>query len=363
MSAPATAAAEAQEEASVDAGYRAIVLRSRGGRFATRVGVRHVVVVAALLLAAAVVGVVSLSTGDYAVPLGDVVATLFGQGDRRSQLVVLEWRMPRVLLALVLGAALGVAGAIFQSLTRNPLGSPELIGFDSGAYTGALLVIATVGTGYVTVAGASLAGGLATALVVYLLAYRRGFHGFRLIIVGIAVSAMLSSLNTWIILNADLYIALAAGAWGSGSLNAVGWEQARPTVAILAVLWVVAAMMARGMHLVELGDDAATALGARVQRVRLGLVALGVALTATATAAAGPIAFVSLAAAQLARRLTRSAGVTLAASAAMGALLLAASDFVAQRLFAPTQLPVGVITVSLGGAYLIWLLTREGRRR
>ncbi len=356
-------APQRQDAASVDLGYRAVVLRTRDGRFGTRIGVRHAVVVAILLAAALVVGVVSLSTGDYVIPIGDVVATLLGHGDRRSQLVVLDWRMPRVLLALMLGAALGVAGAIFQSLTRNPLGSPDLIGFDAGAYAGALLVITTVGTGYAATAGAALAGGLATALVVYLLAYRRGFHGFRLIIVGIAVSAMLSSLNTWIILNSDLQIALAAGAWGSGSLNAVGWEQTTPTVVILAALWAVAAPMSGRMHLLELGDDAATALGVRTQRARLGLVGLGVAFTATATAAAGPIAFVSLAAPQLARRITRSAGVTLAASAAMGALLLVASDFVAQRLFAPMQLPVGVITVCVGGAYLIWLLVKEGKRR
>lgn len=354
---------EREDAASVALGYRAIVLRSRDGRLGMRIRVRHAVVVAVLLAAALAIGVVSLGTGDYAVPLGDVVATLLGQGDRRSQLVVLDWRMPRVLLALGLGAALGAAGAIFQSLTRNPLGSPDLIGFDAGAYAAALLVITTVGTGFVAIAGASVVGGLATALLVYLLAYRRGFQGFRLIIVGIAVSAMLSSLNTWIILNADLYVALAAGAWGSGSLNAVGWEQARPTVVILAALWAVSALLAGRMHLLELGDDAAIALGMRTQRVRLGLVGLGVAFTATATAAAGPIAFVSLAAPQLARRLARSAGVTLAASAAMGALLLVASDFVAQRLFAPTQLPVGVITVCVGGAYLIWLLVKEGRRR
>lgn len=349
--------------APVDHGYRSVTLRSRTGRFSARFRVRHVVVVAALLLAALAVAVVALGSGDFPIPVGDVVRTLLGQGDRRMQLVVLEWRMPRVLLALLLGAALGAAGAIFQSLTRNPLGSPDLIGFDAGAYTGALLVITTVGTGYLLVAGAAIAGGLVTALVVYLIAYRRGFQGFRLIIVGIAVAAMLSSLNTWIILNADLYVAIAAGAWGSGSLNTVGWGQAAPAMVVLLPLAGIACALSGKMHLLEMGDDAAVALGVRTGRVRLSLVALGVAFTAVATAAAGPIAFVSLAAPQLARRLTRSAGVTLAASAAMGSLLLMASDYAAQRLFAPTQLPVGIVTVAFGGIYLIWLLVREGRRR
>lgn len=347
----------------IERGHRTWLLRSRGGGISILLRRRPVIVVAALLLAAAAVAVVSLGVGDYVVPIPDVVATVFGFGDSRSQLVVWGWRMPRVLLALALGAALGAAGAIFQSLTRNPLGSPDIIGFDSGAYVGALLVITTVGTGYLAVAGGALVGGLATALLVYVLAYRRGFQGFRLIIVGIAVSAMLASVSTWVILNTDLNIALAASAWGSGSLNAVGWAQAAPAVVILVALWGVAAVLSRGMHALEVGDDAAVALGVRTGRVRLRLVVLGVAFTATATAAAGPIAFVSLAAPQLARRLTRSAGVTLSGSAAMGALLLVVSDLIAQRIFAPSQLPVGVITVALGGAYLIWLLISEARRR
>lgn len=343
----------------VDPGYRFVTIR---GRVSFRLRARHVVVVSALLLAALAVAVVALGSGDYPISVQDVMRTLLGQGERRMQLVVLDWRMPRVLLALVLGAALGAAGAIFQSLTRNPLGSPDIIGFDAGAYTGALLVITTVGTGYVLVAGAAVAGGLATAVVVYLIAYRGGFQGFRLIIVGIAVAAMLSSLNTWIILNADQYVAIAAGVWGSGSLNAVGWGQAVPAMIVLLPLAATAAALSGSMRLVEMGDDAAIALGVRAGRTRLALVALGVAFTAVATAAAGPISFISLAAPQLARRLTRSAGVSLGASAAMGALLLTASDLAAQRLFAPTQLPVGIVTVAVGGGYLVWLLVKEGRR-
>lgn len=360
---PRAAAQDSEAVAPIELGYRSVTVRSRSGRLSARFRLRHLVAVAVLLMLALVVGVVSLGTGEFPIAVGDVVKTLLGQGDRRMQLVVLDWRMPRVLLALALGGALGAAGAIFQSLTRNPLGSPDIIGFDAGAYTGALLVITTIGTGYVAVAGASIAGGLATALAVYLIAYRRGFQGFRLIIVGIAVSAMLSSLNTWIILNTDLYVAMAAGAWGSGSLNTVGWGQAMPALILLLPLGVAAALLSGRMRILEMGDDAAIALGVRGNQVRLGLVALGVAFTAVATAAAGPIAFISLAAPQLARRLTRSAGVTLGASAAMGALLLVASDFAAQRMFAPLQLPVGVVTVAFGGVYLIWLLVREGRRR
>lgn len=351
------------EPARVDHGYRSLTIRSKREGLSVRIRLRQILVIAALLLGAIAVSIVALGSGDFPMTPQEVLATLFGHGTKKMELVILDWRMPRVLLALVLGAALGVAGAIFQSLTRNPLGSPDIIGFDAGAYTGALIVITTVGTGYALVAGAALAGGLVTALTVYVIAYRRGFQGFRLIIVGIGVAAMLGSLNTWIMLNAQLPQAMAAGAWGSGSLNLTGWEQATPAIIILIPLALIAVLLSGRMQLMEMGDDAAIALGIRTGRTRLALVVLGVAFTAVATAAAGPIAFISLAAPQLARRLTRSHGVSLAASAAMGALLLTASDLAAQRLFAPIQLPVGIVTVAFGGAYLVWILIREGRRR
>lgn len=346
----------------VDPGYRALPVRLAGGRFSRRIGLRALLVTGALVVVALAVGVVSLATGDFVVPVPEVLTAIVGEASPRAELVVMNWRMPRVLLALMLGAALGAAGAIFQSLTRNPLGSPDILGLDVGAYTGALLLIIAGTTAAGPVAAAALAGGLLTALVVYLLAYRRGFQGFRLIIIGIAVSAMLASLDTWLILTADLYVAISATAWGAGSLNAVGWGQVVPSAAVLAVLWLVLAVLARPLHAAGLGDDAARALGVRLDTARLALVLVGVALTSTATAVAGPIAFVALAAPQVARRLTGSAGVTLSGAAAMGACLLAASDFVAQHAFAPTQLPVGLVTVCLGGIYLVWLLIRQARR-
>jgi iron complex transport system permease protein len=255
-----------------------------------------------------------------------------------------------------------MSGGIFQSMTRNPLGSPDIIGFNTGAYTGALIVMLAVGGGYLGIAAGALVGGILTALAVYLLAYRRGSQGFRLIIVGIGISAMLAALNHWLILQAELEAALAAAVWGAGSLNGITWEQAAPAAVVVVVVGVATLAVARRMQLLEMGDDAARALGVRAEPTRLLLLILGVALTAAVTAVAGPIAFVALAAPQLARRLTRSAGITLVPSAVMGAFLLVASDLAAQRLFAPIQLPVGVVTVCIGGIYLVWLLAREARK-
>lgn len=344
----------------LDTGRRMAVLRTR--RASVRIDVRTVGVCLVLAAFCAVVLVVSLGTGDFAIPVPDVLATLAGQGSRQTNLVVLEWRLPRAMMALVLGAALGASGAIFQSLTRNPLGSPDIIGFNTGAYSGALVVIILFGGSYVAVAAGALVGGLVTALVVYVLAFKGGMQGFRLIIVGIAVGAMLMSFNTWLILRADLEVAMAAAVWGAGSLGGIGWAQAVPALVMCAVLWVLALVGDFSGKQLELGDDAASSLGTRTQSARLAQTVLGVAFTATATAAAGPIGFVALAAPQLARRLTRGSGTGLVAAGLMGAALLAASDWVAQHALPGISLPVGAVTVSLGGAYFIWLLVAEARK-
>lgn len=276
--------------------------------------------------------------------------------------IVVEWRLPRVVATVVFGAAMGVSGAMFQSLTRNSLASPDVIGFSTGSYTGALIAIILIDGSYLQVAGCALLGGIATAMLVYVLAWRRGVQGFRFIIVGIAVAAMLTALNTWMILRAKLEVAMSAASWGAGSLNGVSWDQVTIGSACIAFLLVLAGMLSRPMRQMELGDDTAASQGVRTAVARLGLVTVGVALMATVTAACGPIAFVALAAPQISRRLARTAGITLAPAALVGALLLGAADFIAQHI-APTPLPVGVVTVVIGGVYLGWLLFIEARRR
>ncbi|TFI44368.1 iron-enterobactin ABC transporter permease [Rhodococcus sp. 1R11] len=345
---------------NIDFGRRVWIVRTVLG---ARIDVRTVLVCAALLSVTAVVAVLAIGTGDYHVPPGQVLAAVFGDAPRITEIVVMQSRFPRVALAFLFGAALGVSGAIFQSLTRNPLGSPDIIGFSTGAYTGALVVILTLGGGYYRTGTGALVGGLVAAAVVYVLAYKRGVQGFRLIIVGIAVSAVLASVNTWLVVKADVSEAIAAAVWGAGTLNGLGWPQVVPVLVALAVVTPVAATLSTRLPVLEMGDDAARALGIRVEPTRLMLVILGVALTALVTAAAGPISFVALAAPQLARRLTGTSSVAMVPAACMGALLLIVSDVAAQRVFAPTQLPVGVVTVCVGGAYFVWLLAREGRKQ
>jgi iron complex transport system permease protein len=347
-------------ENPVDFGRRTLVVRRR--RLGLRIDLRSIVVCTALALAVIVLSLIALATGSYQLSVSQVVSALTGGETGLVHDIVVEWRLPRVAATVVFGAALGVSGAVFQSLTRNPLTSPDVIGFSSGSFTGALFVIILINGSYLQVAGGALLGGIATAMLVYVLAWRRGVQGFRLIIVGIGVSAMLVSLNTWMLLRATLEVAMYGVAWGAGSLNGVSWDQVVIGGSFIAAFLVLAGRLSRPMRQMELGDDTAAAQGVRIPVARLGLIVVGVALTATVTAASGPIAFIALAAPQIASRLARTAGITLAPAAFAGALLLGAADFVAQHV-APTPLPVGLITVMIGGGYLGWLLFIEARRR
>lgn len=337
-----------------------VVLRL-GSRISGRVTIRSIVVCAALIAVTVAVGVRALMSGELAIPADEVLRYLTGESGDLNRTIVVNWRLPRVVAAAVFGAALAVSGAVFQTLTRNPLGSPDVIGLSTGAYTGALIVLLVLGSGFGGVTIGALLGGVATGLLVYLLSYRSGSRGLRLIIVGIGVSATLTAINQWLILRADIDIAISAAIWGAGTLNEIRWDQAVPAIVIVIPVLVVILLMGPRLRILDLGDDPAAAVGLHLECTRLVLLVLAVALTAAVTAVTGPIAFVALAAPQLARRLIGSASIPLAPSAFMGAALLVTGDLIAGRLFAPIQLPVGVVTVSIGGMYLVWLLFREAR--
>lgn len=322
---------------------------------------RSVAVSTSLIAAILAVAVIALGVGSISVAPLDVVRTLLGNGSRLTDFAVLDLRLPRVLIAVCVGAALGMSGAVFQSLSRNPLGSPDIIGFNYGATTGGLLVILVFGGGLLGVSLGAVAGGLVTALAVYLLAWQRGVRGTRLVLVGIGISAVLQAANFYLIVNAKIADVARATVWITGSLNNLGWEHVWPVVIALAVVVPLLLAGGRWLNILEMGDDSAAALGVRVEPSRLYLIIVGTAACAVATAIAGPIAFVSLTAPQLAKRLTRAPGAGILPAAWMGALLVLAADFVAQRVAGSGTLPVGVATAALGGAYLGWLLRRTRR--
>ncbi|MFD9739499.1 FecCD family ABC transporter permease [Umezawaea sp. NPDC059074] len=339
---------------------RGRVVRTGGVSF--RVHDRTVVVCLALLAAVVGIGLVTMTTGDFELTVSDVVKSLIGQGDGASDFIVLTLRLPRLLTGILVGAALAVSGGILQSLSGNPLASPDIIGFTQGAATGAILVIVLVDGSMVQIGAGALVGGVATAVVVYLLAFKQGVQGFRLILIGIGISFIMLSLNKYLITRASLTDAIAAQAWQVGGLNGRGWEHVQVVGLAVVVLLPLALHFGRRLALMEMGDATAKGLGVNAERTRLALIAISVGLAAVATAAAGPVSFLALAAPQLSRRLTGSAGAGLVAAALMGALLLTAGDLAVQRLFSPAQLPVGFATGALGGLYLLWLLAHEWRR-
>ncbi|MGY5034518.1 FecCD family ABC transporter permease [Streptomyces sp. 900116325] len=335
-------------------------VRTAGG-LSFRVDVRALVVIVVLAAVAAGAGIVLIGSGDYAMTPGEVVSTLFGHGTFQQEFIVTDLRLPRVLVGLLVGAALGVGGAVFQTISRNPLGSPDVLGFGQGATVGALTVIVLFEGGAAAVAGGAVVGGLVTGIVVYLLAWKRGMHGYRLVLVGIGSAAILTAVAQYLITKANLVDATRAVVWMTGSLDGRDWAQVWPLLVVCGLLIPLVLGHGRALRMMEMGDDAAYALGVRVERTRLVLMGCAVMLVAVATAAAGPITFVSLSAPQLARRHTRSPGPNLAPAALMGAALLLVADWIAMDAFGDRQLPVGVVTGVLGGCYLLWLLVSERR--
>ena len=337
-------------------------LRGRRDGLSLRFGRRTVLVSLVLALLATGAAVLAIGSGTFPLTPLEVVRTLLGSGPPGAEFIVLELRLPRALDALLVGFGMGVAGAIFQSLSRNPLGSPDIIGFGQGASAGALVAIILLDTSAVNVALGAVGGGFVTAGTVYLLARKGGAHGYRLVLIGIGATAVLGSCTSFLFVRADLGKAAQAATWMVGSLGGRGWSDAAIAAVGLAVTLPAVLALSRKLTLLEMGDDSAAALGVTPERTRVQLLVAGTALTAMAVAAAGPIPFVALAAPQLARRLTRSTGPNLLAAGWMGALLVATCDWAAQRL--PGIVPVGVVTGVCGGLYLAWLLwfqRRSGR--
>ncbi|WP_449352761.1 FecCD family ABC transporter permease [Streptomyces shaanxiensis] len=335
-------------------------IRTPGG-LSLRLDVRATVVVALILLAALTASVVLIGTGDFPIPAGDVLRTLLGNGNAGQEFIVNELRLPRVLVGLLVGASLGLGGALFQAISRNPLGSPDVLGLSQGATAGALTMIVLFSGSAEQVTTGALVGGLVTGLGIYLLAWRQGVHGYRLVLVGIGVSAIVTAVNGYLLTRSTLTEASQAVVWMTGSLSGRDWTQVWPLLWLCAILVPLVLANGRGLRMMEMGDDVSNALGVRVERVRLLLLVAAVLLTAAATAAAGPVSFVALTAPQLARRLTRSPGPNLLPSLCMGATLLVTADWTSQKVFGADQLPVGVVTGVLGGVYLLWLLVTERR--
>jgi iron complex transport system permease protein len=322
---------------------------------------RTVVAVLAALVAA--LAALSLCVGGYGISPADVARTLLGQGEGLQELVVMELRLPRLTMAALVGVALALSGALFQSILDNPLASPDIVGITAGASVGAVSALLVLGVGGLPVSAFAFAGALVAALAIYLLAWRDGVTGDRFVLIGIGVAFMANAVVGYLLTRSDVRDAHAAFVWLVGSVGSARWDEVAVLAGALALLVPAAALLAGRLRALQLGDDAAVGLGVRAQADRLGLIVVGVALAAVATAAAGPVAFVALISAPIARRLVGTGGLALVPAALVGVATVTAADFAAQHLLpGALQAPAGVVTGAIGAPYLLWLLAVSGRR-
>ena len=330
------------------------------GPIAAQIPWRVVILNSVLVAVILCLSIWALMQGDREYSAFQVIDTLLGGGTRSSRIFV-PLRAARIVAALLVGAALGLSGAIFQVISGNTLGSPDIIGFTNGAATGALLQIIVFNSGPVEVAAGAVIGGLATSLLVWLMTRHTGLRGFRLVLVGIGVGSTLAALNSLLVVRASLTQAQTAASWLAGSLNDIVWERSFALMIAMALVVPALLLVTRPLGAIRFGDNVAAGLGVSVNRYRVAALFIGVLLVSLATATTGPVAFVALAAPHIAKTLTKTTGVGFTSSALMGALLVFGSDLIG-RYVIPGGMQVGVVTGAIGGLYLMYLIYLERKK-
>ncbi|MDY7102101.1 MAG: iron chelate uptake ABC transporter family permease subunit [Actinomycetota bacterium] len=334
------------------------VVRTARAQFRPRVRV----VTIGLVLALLGVGCWALVMGSFSIPITDVPRILLGDGDHMESVVVNRIRLPRLTLGVLIGVALGISGAVFQSLVENELASPDIIGITQGSSLGAIVCIVVLNSAAPMVSTAALGGGLATAAVIYLLAYKQGISGYRLILVGIGVGACLGAYTGFLMLRAEEDELARATLWLIGSLNGATWDLAVPLAVALVVFGSMALVLRRQLRVLQLGNDTSAGIGVRVNASKGAILVAGVGLAAFATAAAGPITFIAFVSPPATRRMLGNGDPALLLSGLFGAVLLAGADVLGRYGIAGYELPVGVVTGILGAPYLVYQLIRSNKQ-
>jgi iron complex transport system permease protein len=325
--------------------------------------VRHRTVAAILgsLAVLFAVAMWSAATGSTALGLDRTWAALLDQGTKGDEFILWDLRLPRLATGLAVGACMGLSGALFQNLTRNPLGSPDILGLTQGATSGALVAIILTSGGLQLTAVFAAFGALATGLVIWGLTRGGDPSGYRLVLVGIGVAAILAGVNGYLLTRTTIVDAFRAVYWLTGDLSGRSWDQAAIVAIVLAAGAAVVTVLSRGLDALRLGEASATGLGVHVTGTRVAALVTASVLTAGAVAVAGPLAFVALAAPHIAARLTGSTR-SFMLSAIIGALIVTAADMIAVAGIGDRQLPTGVVTGVVGGLYLVWLLIAHRKK-
>lgn len=316
-----------------------------------------------LVLAGAAVVTVSLFVarallGDYQIAVVDAVQILMGADLGPASFIFLETKLPIALVALASGMALGGSGAAFQSMLRNPLASPDVMGVTLGASAAAITGLVVFGLSGAQVTAAAFAGGLAVAVGIFALSGGAHSASNRIILIGLGLAFALQAVIHWVLIRGSVYQARDAMRWLGGSLSGVNWDGVGRLWVAVAVGLPLLLMLGRPLRLIEVGDDLAGGLGVRVPRVRLAVLLVVVLLTASATSVAGPIAFVGLLAGPIARRLNAGRS-SLPLAALVGAVVVLGADLLGDARWPWGPLPVGIITGLLGAPMLVALLLRS----
>lgn len=307
---------------------------------------------------------ISTGTGEVFIGPIAVLRTLFGFGTEMNELIIQSFRLPRIIVALLVGTCLAVAGGMLQGLIRNPLASPDIIGITGGASVAVVLFLTlfsdqnnslTVSIQWIPVA--AFIGAAIVGFVVYFLSWNKGSSSIRLVLIGIGISMLAQSLTTLFMVKGPIYQAAQANVWITGTVYAATWQQVHILLPITIILLIISFISVRNVNIQELGDELATGVGSAVQKNRFLLLLLSTALTGCAVAFGGAIGFVGLIAPHIARRLVGSSfGALLPVSALIGGLLVLVADTIGRTLFSPLEVPAGVFTAAIGAPYFIYLL-------
>ncbi|XAW61279.1 iron ABC transporter permease [Halomonas sp. Bachu 37] len=341
-------------------GYWRLGWRRRGQAYSVLLEQRAVMVGGGLMLALLAAGLAYLSLGSTLLAPSEAVLALFGRGEMMATFMVQELRLPRLTAACLTGAAFALAGILMQTLARNRLATPGIIGIDNGATAFAVASIVGMGVSIAPPAMA-LAGATTAAVLTFGLAAGSGTHGYRFIVAGIGVGAVFGAITQLLLARVAIDAANAAYPWTVGTLNARA-SGAMQLLTVGLTLGVIAALaLARSLALLRFKDATASGLGIVVKVRRFQVLMLSVVLTALAVAVAGPVGMVGLIGPEIARALSSSRGVPVISSALAGALVMVLADLAGRTLLAPIEIPVGIVTAVLGGPWLLWILMRANR--
>jgi len=311
------------------------------------------------------IALICLSIGGANVPLKEVVLSLLGRNDQGSDLIVMKLRMPRILAALLVGAALAVSGALLQGVVRNPLASPDLMGVTGGASVAAVAFM-TMFQGYSVhwIPVVAIGGAFVAAAINYVLAWSKGVSPMRLVLIGIGISTAAGAITMFLLISGPAYLAAQVLNWMTGSVYGTNWTYIQALWPWVALFVPLALLYAKELNVQSLGDAAAIGLGSRLQLHRIIIIGISVALAGAAVGLAGTLSFIGLLAPHMARRLAgRSHARIVPISALLGANLLMLSDLAGRTLFQPLDIPAGVFTAGIGAPFFLYLLMRRGKAR